>query len=93
MIEDLSFSLLVFSSQPGDISTELKKEKDKALKRKVKRIKAQIADRAVIHENASSYPGKEVNSYYKKRLQIRCIELEKSVFPFINNFETVEAIL
>lgn len=42
MIEDLSFSLLVFSSQPGDISAELKREKEKALKRKVKRIKAQI---------------------------------------------------
>jgi hypothetical protein len=37
--EDLAFSMLVFTSQPGDISAELTKEKEKALKRKVKRIK------------------------------------------------------
>ncbi len=39
-IEDLSFSILSFYSQPGDIEKELLKEKEKALKRKVKRIKA-----------------------------------------------------
>jgi hypothetical protein len=31
--------MLVFCSQPGDIDAELQKEKEKALKRKVKRIK------------------------------------------------------
>ena len=45
------------------------------------------------HENASTYPGKELKSMNKNRLQIRCIELEKSVFPAIKKYETVEAIL
>jgi hypothetical protein len=31
--------MIVFNSQPGDIKPELLKEKEKALKRKVKRIK------------------------------------------------------
>jgi len=92
-LEDLSFSCLVFTSVPGDIEVELKKEKEKALKRKVKRLKQQITSSAVSHENASTYPGKELTSSNKKRLQIRCIELEKSVFPLIQNFDTVEAIL
>lgn len=39
-IEDLSFSIISFFSQPGDIEKELLKEKEKALKRKVKRIKS-----------------------------------------------------
>lgn len=37
--EDHCFSVLNFSSQPGDISKELIKEKEKALKRKVKRLR------------------------------------------------------
>jgi hypothetical protein len=37
--EDFNLSMLVFSSTPGEITTELLKEKEKALKRKVKRIK------------------------------------------------------
>ena len=37
--EDCSLSMIVFNSQPGDIKPELLKEKEKALKRKVKRIK------------------------------------------------------
>lgn len=37
--EDLSLSMLIFTSTPGDITPELQKEKEKALKRKVKRIK------------------------------------------------------
>ena len=37
--EDLAFSMLLFSSEPGDIEYELRKEKEKALKRKVKRLK------------------------------------------------------
>lgn len=45
------------------------------------------------HENASTYPGKELTSSNKKRLQIRCIELEKSIYPLIHNYEVVEAIL
>jgi hypothetical protein len=35
----MSFSILRFTSTPGDISKELIKEKEKALKRKVKRLK------------------------------------------------------
>ena len=38
--EDLSFSIVSVNSQPGDIEKELLKEKEKALKRKVKRLKA-----------------------------------------------------
>ena len=38
-LEDFSFSCLLFNSVPGDITEELLKEKEKALKRKVKRIK------------------------------------------------------
>ena len=34
--EDLALSLVVFNSQPGSIEAELIKEKEKALKRKVK---------------------------------------------------------
>jgi hypothetical protein len=37
--EDLALSLVVFNSQPGSIEAELIKEKEKALKRKVKRLK------------------------------------------------------
>ena len=40
--EDCSLSMIVFNSIPGDIKPELLKEKEKALKRKVKRIKLQI---------------------------------------------------
>ena len=91
--EDCSLSMIVFQSTPGDIKPELLKEKEKALKRKVKRIKLQIIGLAVSHENASTYPGKELTSVHKKRLQIRSIELEKSIFPIIQNYEVVEAIL
>ena len=41
-IEDHCFSILNFNSVPGDISKELVKEKEKALKRKVKRLKVQL---------------------------------------------------
>ena len=40
--EDIAYSLLVFISQPGDIDVELRKENEKALKRKVKRLKASM---------------------------------------------------
>jgi len=92
-VEDHAFALLDFHSQPGDITSELKKEKEKALKRKVKKLKMQILNCAVSHENASTYPGKELKSSNKNRLQIRCKELEMSVFPVIKNYDTVEAIL
>jgi len=52
-----------------------------------------MIDSAVTHENASTYPGKELTSSNKKRLQIRCMELEKSVYPIIQNFQLVEDIL
>lgn len=52
--------MLVFHSVPGSIENELIKEKEKALKRKVKRIKQQINNTTVTHENASTYPGKEL---------------------------------
>ena len=73
--EDLAYSLLVFISFPGDIEVELRKENEKALKRKVKRLKQMMSTLAVSHENASTYPGKELKSQNKNRLQIRCIEL------------------
>ena len=41
-IEDYQLSILVIHSAPGDIEKELNKEKEKALKRKVKRIKQQM---------------------------------------------------
>jgi hypothetical protein len=66
--EDLLLSMVVFNSTPGGIEAELIKEKEKALKRKVKRIKQQINATAVTHENASTYPGKELSSSNKKRL-------------------------
>ena len=40
--EDFQLSILVIHSAPGDIEKEMLKEKEKALKRKVKRIKAQM---------------------------------------------------
>ena len=67
-MEDLSLSMLIFQSLPGDIEAELQKEKEKALKRKVKRTKQQINTLTVSHENASTYPGKELTSQNKKRL-------------------------
>jgi len=91
--DDLQLSLLVLTSIPGDIDNELRIEKEKALRRLVKRLKIEINSIAVTHENASTYPGRELNSAHKKRLQIRCMELEKTVIPMINNYETVEAIL
>lgn len=51
-IEDHCFSILSFYSAPGDISRELLKEKEKALKRKAKRLKVQLQQMAVSHENA-----------------------------------------
>lgn len=42
-IEDMCFSILSFVSSPGDISKELIKEKEKALKRKVKRQRMTLA--------------------------------------------------
>lgn len=74
-VEDLAYSLLVFSSLPGEIESELRKENEKALKRKVKRLKQSMQTLAVSHENALTYPGKELKSPNKNRLQIRCIEL------------------
>ena len=38
--EDLQYTVFSFHSAPGDIEKELLREKEKALKRKVKRIKA-----------------------------------------------------
>ena len=38
--EDFFYSIFAFNSTPGDIEKELLKEKEKALKRKVKRLKA-----------------------------------------------------
>ena len=61
-VEDISLSQLVFTCEPGDITEELNKEKEKALRRKVKRIKTQIQQSAVTHENASTMPGKELTS-------------------------------
>ena len=40
--EDQCFSILYFGSCPGDISKDLIREKEKALKRKVKRLKVQL---------------------------------------------------
>ena len=42
-IEDFSLSMIHFHSMPGDIDNEILKEKEKALKRKVKRLKVQIS--------------------------------------------------
>ena len=50
--EDLQFSIISLHSIPGDIDKELLKEKEKALKRKVKRIKAEMIAKAVSHESA-----------------------------------------
>ena len=41
-MEDLTYSILYFGSIPGDISKELLKEKEKALRRKVKGLKVQL---------------------------------------------------
>jgi len=51
--EDMAYSVLLLTSVPGDIEKELIKEKEKALKRKVKRIKAQMSVQAESHEAAS----------------------------------------
>jgi hypothetical protein len=51
-IEDMCFSILSFHSTPGDISKELVKEKEKALKRKVKRLRLQLQQMAMTHEMA-----------------------------------------
>jgi len=67
-VEDLQYTVISFFSQPGDIEKELTKEKEKALKRKVKRIKAQMISQAISHETASYNPGKDYNSPNKKRL-------------------------
>ena len=40
--EDQNYSVLYFGSIPGDISKELLKEKEKALRRKVKGLKVQL---------------------------------------------------
>ncbi len=58
--EDLQFSIFSFSSQPGDIEKELLREKEKALKRKWKRIKAQMVSCAIPHDSAATCPGKDI---------------------------------
>jgi hypothetical protein len=45
---------------PGDVAEEVRKEQEKALKRSAARIKKQITLQSVMHENASTYPGKEL---------------------------------
>ena len=40
--ESLQYSILTFHSTPGDIEKELHREKEKALKRKVQRIKTEM---------------------------------------------------
>jgi hypothetical protein len=55
-------------SIPGDIEKELLKEKEKALKRKVKRIKTEMTSKALTHESAQYNPGKDYNSANKRRL-------------------------
>jgi len=40
--EDLQYTIINFQSSPGDIEKELIREKEKALKRKVKRIKVSM---------------------------------------------------
>ena len=92
-MEDLSLSIVVIQSVPGDIEKELVKEKEKALKRKVKRIKAQMNSQAVNHESAVLCPGKDFNSTNKKRCQILCIELEKQVLPIIKDYEALDQTL
>lgn len=93
-LEDLSFSILRFQSNPGDISKELIKEKEKALKRKVKRLKILLHQMAVPYENVSvSQPWKDYSSMHKKILQIKCLELEKQVNPVIRDYDSLESNL
>ena len=67
--EDHCFSILTFSAVPGDISQELVKEKEKALKRKMKRLKVQLQQMAVSHENAGCQQAwKDYSSQNKKTL-------------------------
>lgn len=90
-IEDLCFSILYFGSTPGDISKELLKEKEKALRRKVKRLKVQLQQMAVSHDNAGSkHAWKDYSSLNKKTLQIKCLDLEKQVNPVIRDYEALE---
>jgi hypothetical protein len=51
-IEDMCFSILSFHSTPGDISKELIKEKEKALKRKVKKLRLTLGTNVLTHESA-----------------------------------------
>jgi hypothetical protein len=77
-LEDNCFSILLFSSTPGDISKELIKEKEKALRRKVKKIKVQLQQMAVSHENAGCQQAwKDYSSLNKNSLRIKCLDLEK----------------
>lgn len=77
-IEDMCFSILSFNSNPGDISKELNKEKEKALKRKVKKLRLTLTTSAQTHESAGqSQPWKDYSSQNKKTLQIKCLDLEK----------------
>jgi hypothetical protein len=41
-VEDLCFSMMMVQSAPGDIQDEVRKEKEKALKRSAARLKKQI---------------------------------------------------
>lgn len=80
-------------SAPGDIDKELLREKEKFLKRKVKRIKAQMIAQAISHDVAATCPGKDFISANKKRCQILCIELEKQVIPIIKDYDALESSL
>jgi hypothetical protein len=91
--EDYQLSILVIHSAPGDIEKELLKEKEKALKRKVKRIKQQMITLSVGHESAAACPGKDFTSTNRKQCQILCINLEKQVIPIIKDYDQLELTL
>ena len=86
------YSILYFGSTPGDISKELLKEKEKALRRKVKGLKVQLQQMAISHDNASQnmHSWKDYSSLHKKTFQIRCLDLEKQVNPSIRDYDALE---
>lgn len=93
-IEDMCFSILSFHSTPGDISKELIKEKEKALKRKCKRLRVTFSQISQTHENVSqSQAWKDYSSQNKKTLQIKSLDLEKQVNPVIRDYDALEQSL
>ena len=83
--------ILAFNFQPGDQAEEIKTERNNSIKLKFKKIKQQIALKALKHENWSSKV--DFSSTNKQRIQKICFDVDKMISLNQRDFEAMEALL